>query len=81
MQAGYNLLMSIPGDLGTLTSLSELHLAGNKLETLPPGLGRALPPAGSLVDLAVGGNPFRPPLSQIVLRGTAAALRYLREQL
>ena len=73
--------MAVPPDLGAITSLSELHLAGNKLETLPPGLGRALPPAGSLVELAVGGNPLLPPLSQIALRGTAATLRYLREQI
>ena len=80
-QVSYNKIVSVPAELGRLSGLSELQLTCNQIETLPPELGRTLPPRGAMTELGLSSNPLRAPLSQIVLRGTAAALRYLREQL
>ena len=77
----YNQLSTVPGELGRISRLSDLQLTCNRIETLPPDLGRGLPPTGSLTDLGLTSNPLRAPLSQIALRGTAAVLRYLREQI
>lgn len=66
-QAGYNQITSIPGELGRLSRLAELHLSCNRLEALPPDLGRALPPGGALTELGLSGNPLGAPLSQVCL--------------
>ena len=65
LQAGYNQITSVPGELGRLSRLAELHLACNRLETLPPDLGRALPPGGALTELGLSGNPLGAPLCQV----------------
>jgi Leucine-rich repeat (LRR) protein len=81
LKFSYNQLSSIPGEVGLLTNLSDLQLTHNLLETLPPELGAVLPPEGSLTSLGLASNYFKAPLSQIILRGPAATLRYLREQI
>jgi hypothetical protein len=48
---------------------------------LPAELGSLLPPQGALTQLGLSANYFKAPLSQIVLRGTPATLRFLREQI
>ena len=79
---------SLPDSIGDLTGLRELCLQSNQLRTLPPALG-GLP---ALVDpelreweghyhpraLDVRDNPLEDPPPEVVARGTAAILAYLR---
>jgi internalin A len=81
IKLAYNNITSIPGELGLLSNLSDLQLTHNQLQTLPAELGAILPPDGALTELGLTANYFKAPLSQIILRGTAATLRYLREQI
>jgi Leucine-rich repeat (LRR) protein len=59
----------------------RLTIGTEGLQMLPAALGAILPPEGSLTQLGLSANYFKAPLSQIVLRGTPATLRFLREQI
>jgi leucine-rich repeat protein SHOC2 len=81
LKVSYNALVSVPPELGILTLLEDLQLTHNQLSVLPAELGALLPPKGKLTVLGLTANYFKAPLSQIIMRGTPATLRFLREQI
>jgi Leucine rich repeat len=69
-----NQLSALPPELGALSSLLSLDLDNNQLSALPPELGSL----SSLRDLYLDGNTWQIPPSQVIERGIAAILGYLR---
>jgi len=72
-----NNLSELPARIGDLQNLQTLGLRGNPLTHLPPELGRLK----QLTTLELDGLPLESPEPAIVKQGTAAVLRFLREQL
>ena len=60
--------------------IQSAFLTLRRRSTLPPELGNLSHAAGgALKELHVQANYFTSPLTHIVMRGTGAVLRYLRE--
>src|SRR6266700_1110097 len=71
-----NLLDEIPPEIAQLTNLQELDLSNNKLRRLPTAIGQLT----SLQTLNVADVPtLQSPPPEIVARGTADILSFLRE--
>jgi len=76
LDASGNQLLSVPTELGMLTSLRELYLFDNHLETLPPELGNL----HQLEMLGIEGNPMQSAIRAIIQKdGTTAVIAYLRD--
>jgi Leucine-rich repeat (LRR) protein len=69
-----NELATLPYTVGEMTALRKLSLSGNVLKNLPPTMGRIT----SLKELTVTNNLLEAPPADVVERGGAAILSYLR---
>ena len=72
-----NKVNSIPDEMADLQSLQRLDLVNNDLHSVPPALG-TLP---HLNALSLEGNPIKTIRRDIIQRGTAGLLKYLRSRL
>mmetsp|Transcript_49702 Transcript_49702/g.82508 ORF Transcript_49702/g.82508 Transcript_49702/m.82508 type:complete len:622 (+) Transcript_49702:34-1899(+) len=72
-----NRLLSVPPDITALTSLTSLQLTNNELRVIAPEVGLMT----HLRNLALEGNPQRTLRQNILLKGTAAVLSFLRDRL
>ncbi|GLJ46363.1 hypothetical protein SUGI_0977260 [Cryptomeria japonica] len=73
-----NSLSEIPESFQQLTCLEELDLSDNNITMLPPELGRL---DLCLRSLRLDGNPLRSIRRTIVVRGTKAVLKYLKDKI
>ena len=63
--------------LNKLKRLSILDLSNNDIHHIPPELGLLT----QLKTLQLEGNPFRVPRPQVVVKGTASIMSYLRDRI
>jgi Leucine-rich repeat (LRR) protein len=68
--------IDVNGLLG-LKELTSLDLSNNDISQVPPLLGNV----EWLRHLELGGNPFRIPRVNILSKGTASVLEYLRDRI
>lgn len=77
LDISHNQLQELPADLGTMPALAKLNVCHNKtLRTLPSSLGRSQ----VLSVLIARHNRLEEPPQKVCNEGSAAILKYLREQ-
>eukprot|EP00002_Diphylleia_rotans_P003720 TRINITY_DN1259_c0_g1_i7.p1 TRINITY_DN1259_c0_g1~~TRINITY_DN1259_c0_g1_i7.p1 ORF type:complete len:945 (+),score=166.56 TRINITY_DN1259_c0_g1_i7:43-2877(+) len=70
-----NLCQYLPPSIGNLVNLGELRIESNRLVELPKELGNLV----NLRKLTCSGNPIQNPPQDVIRRGKAAILKYLRD--
>ncbi len=69
-----NQLTALPTEIGHLQDIKQLSLSDNQLTALPPEFGQLQ----NLQVLTLSDNPLPEPYPELIERGTAALLSYLR---